>query len=106
MTGVSVIHLIDGHRAAVAPGVPGTSLRLQVVPAPEIPGTMSKAKGAPRKYQDGSFSCTGTGSGEDGDSLEVRSGRGWALSPPSRSGDMDLLTLADFASRSGLAVRR
>src|ERR1019366_590152 len=29
-----------------------SSLRLQVVPAPEIPGSGSKAKGASRKYQD------------------------------------------------------
>jgi hypothetical protein len=46
-------------------GFPG---RLRVLPAPEIPGTMSKPKGKPRKYQDGPSSCAGTRSREDGDS--------------------------------------
>src|ERR1019366_4820057 len=40
-------------------GFPG---RLRVLPAPEIPGTMSKPKGRPRKYQDGPSSCLGTAS--------------------------------------------
>jgi hypothetical protein len=34
----------------------GTSLRLQPLPAPEIPGNTSKPKGTPRKYQNGSSS--------------------------------------------------
>ena len=52
-------------------GFPG---RLRVFLAPEIPGTMSKAKGTPLKYQDGPSSCVGTRSGG-----EVRIRR----SPPS-----------------------
>ena len=37
--------------------------RLRVLPAPDVPGTMSKPKGKPRKYQDGPSSCAGTRSG-------------------------------------------
>ena len=33
-----------------------------MLPAPEIPGTMSKAKGTPRKYHDGPSSCAATAS--------------------------------------------
>ena len=33
-------------------GFPGTSPRVRLPPALEIPGTMSKPKGTPRKYQD------------------------------------------------------
>ena len=43
----------------MAPGVPGTSLRARLLPALDIPGTISKAKGAPRKYQGGPSSCAG-----------------------------------------------
>jgi hypothetical protein len=45
-------------------------LASQILPAPNIPGSTSKSKGTPRKYQDGPSSCAGTRSGEDGDSLE------------------------------------
>src|ERR1035441_6377258 len=41
---------IGSHRAAVVPSVPGTSLPVRPLPAPEIPGATSKPKGAPRKY--------------------------------------------------------
>jgi hypothetical protein len=60
----------DGHQIAVPPGAPGTSLRLQPLPAPDIPGNTSKTKGTPPKYQNRPSSCTGTRSGEDGDSLD------------------------------------
>src|ERR1019366_6023054 len=36
VTGVSVVHLIDGDRVA-APGVSGTSLPARPLPAPEVP---------------------------------------------------------------------
>jgi hypothetical protein len=50
-----------------------------VASAPQIPGTMSKANGTPRKYHDWASSCTGTRSREDGDSLEAHPGRGWGF---------------------------
>src|ERR1035437_5780984 len=54
-----------------------SSLRLQVVPAPEIPGSASKAKGAPRKYQDWAiFLARVTRSREGWDSFGILSGRG------------------------------
>ena len=65
MTGVSVVRLV-----AVPPGAPGTSLRLQPLPAPEIPGSVSKPNETPRKYHDWASSCTGTRSREDGDSVD------------------------------------
>ena len=70
VTGSSVAHLIDGYRAAVAPGVPCTSLPVMSRPALEVPGARSKPKGTPRKYQDGVFPCPATAAGEDGDSLD------------------------------------
>ena len=72
----------DGHQIAVPPGAPGTSLRLQPLPAPEIPGTGSKPKGKPRKYQDGPSPCAGTRSGEGWGFLGLLSGLGWGLSAP------------------------
>ena len=50
MTGISVVHLSDGHRAAVGWRSGCTSLPVRPLPAPDIPGAMSKPKGAPRKY--------------------------------------------------------
>jgi hypothetical protein len=69
VTGLSVVGLIGGHRAARGPWCSGwTSLRLQVVPAPEIPGSASNAKGAPRKYQDWAIFLRGDAlRGGDGD---------------------------------------
>jgi hypothetical protein len=55
--------------------------RLRVLPAPDVPGTMSKPKGKPRKSQDGPFSCAGTRSGGEMGFQEVLSGQGWGLSP-------------------------
>jgi hypothetical protein len=67
VTGVSVARLSDGHRAARGPWCSRcTSLRLLVVPALEVPGTISKPKGAPRKYQDGPSSCAGCAPGRMG----------------------------------------
>src|ERR1035437_6337766 len=42
--------------------------RLRVLPAPDIPGRVSKPKGTPRKYQSGPSSWAATASGEGGDS--------------------------------------
>jgi hypothetical protein len=53
VTGFSVVHVIDGHRAAVAPVFPVLLLPSRLLPAFEIPGNTSKPKGTPRKYQDG-----------------------------------------------------
>ena len=46
----------------------GVPERLRVLPAPEVPGTMSKPKGTPQKYQGGPSSWATTASGEGGDS--------------------------------------
>ena len=56
-----------------APGlVTGASLgspeRSGVLPAPEIPGSASKPKGTPRRYQSGPSSWAATASGEGGNS--------------------------------------
>src|ERR1035437_5635130 len=64
-----------------------------VLPAPEIPGSVSKPKGAPRKYQSGPSSWAATASGEGGDSngscLE-----GGDYRCEVRGGDLDLLPVA------------
>src|ERR1035441_6536095 len=62
--------LTAGPRAAVAPGVPGTSLPSSSRPALDIPETMSQFKGRPRRYQGGPSSRAGTRSRADGNSLE------------------------------------
>jgi hypothetical protein len=54
----------------------GLMLRLQVLPAPDIPETTSKPKGAPRKCQDGVFPCPATAAGQDGIPLGFLSGGG------------------------------
>jgi hypothetical protein len=99
----------DGHQIAVPPGAPGTSLRLQPLPPPDIPGSVSKPKGAPRKYQDGPSSRAGTRSREDGDSLEswlAGSGddrrdqqRGTCLSPETAKLKQDDKTAIDREGR-------
>src|ERR1019366_6879961 len=67
--------------------------RLRVLPAPEIPGTWSKPKGKPRKYQSRPSSRAGTRSREGGDSLES-----WlAGSGDDRRGDMGLFAVAASA---------
>jgi hypothetical protein len=64
------IATVVGGDRAVAPGVPGTSLPSSSRPALEVPRTISKAKGAPRKYQSGPSSRAVACSREDGDSGE------------------------------------
>ena len=54
--------------------------RSGVLPAPEIPGTGSKPKGKPRKYQDGPSSWAATASWEDGVSNGSCQRGGWGLS--------------------------
>src|ERR1039458_9512615 len=81
VTGLSVAHLIDGHGATMAPGVPGTSLRARLLPALDIPGTISKAKGAPRKYQDEPSSWSRRRVPGGWGFLGPRFGREWGLSP-------------------------
>jgi hypothetical protein len=77
-------------------GFPGTSLALQTLPAPEIPGNTSKPKGAPRNYQDWASSCTGTRSGEDGDSNESCLAGGGDYRPPVARGDVGSICRARF----------
>jgi hypothetical protein len=88
----------DGHQIAVPPGAPGTSLRLQPLPALDIPGTMSKPKGTPRKYHDWASSCTGTRSREDGDSLDSCLAGGRDYRRLVRGGDVDLQPHTIFGS--------
>ena len=81
MTGVSVVQVIAGRRAAVPPGAPGTSLRLQPLPAPDIPGSVSKPKGAPRKYQKLGIFLHGDALRGGWGFLGIQAGREWGLSP-------------------------
>jgi hypothetical protein len=78
--GISVVGLIAGHRAVMAPGVPGTSLPSRSRPALEVPGNTSKPNETPRIYQDGPTSWprwrVPGGWGFRG----ILSGRGWGLS--------------------------
>src|ERR1035437_4598662 len=67
--------------------------RSRVLPAPEIPGSVSKPNETPRKYQSGPSSWAATASGEDGDSFELVSGRGWGLSPPGSRREYGLLVV-------------
>src|ERR1035437_9565615 len=53
--------------------------RSGVLPAPEIPGSVSKPKGKPRKYQDGPSSWAATASWEDGVSIGSCQRGGWGL---------------------------
>jgi hypothetical protein len=100
VTALPVARLIDGLRAALALGVPGTSLRVRLLPALDIPGTMSKPKGTPRKYQNGPSSCAGTRSGEGWGFLGLLSGREWGLSLPG------FAPVAQRVGEGGLARRR
>jgi hypothetical protein len=61
----------------VANGVPGTSLPVRPLPAPDIPGTMSKPKGTPGKHRDRPSSWPRWRvPGKEGNSLGPWSGRG------------------------------
>src|ERR1035437_10367988 len=67
--------------------------RSGVLPAPEIPGSVSKPKGTPRKYQSGPSSWAATASGEGGDS-NGSCQRGGDYRCEVRGGDLDLLPVA------------
>ena len=88
----------DGHQIAMPPGGPGTFLRLQPLPAPDIPRNTSKTKGEPRKYQDRPSSRSGTRSREDGDSLESWLAGGGDYRRVVRGRDMDLQPHTIFGS--------
>src|ERR1035437_3320001 len=68
--------------------------RSGVLPAPEIPGSVSKPKGTPRKYQSGPSSWAATASGEGWGFLGLLSGRGWDYRCVVRGGDTNLLPVA------------
>src|ERR1039458_1238602 len=93
VTGVSVVGLIGRRPDRRSPGrrgpqvLPALLFVSRLLPAPDIPGTTSKPKGAPRKYQNGPSSCVGTRSWEDGDWLDSGlAGMGDLSLPGSRRG--------------------
>jgi len=75
--------------------------RSGVLPAPEIPGTGSKPKGKPRKYQDGPSSWAATASWEDGDSLESGPAGSGDYRCVVRGGDTNLLPVAGMPPNTG-----
>ena|ERR1039458_3585805 len=89
MTGFSVVHLIDDHRAAVALVFPVLLFPLSPLPALEVPENTSKTKGRPRKHQDGPASCVGIASGTGGNSLESCLAGGGDYRRLVRGGDTD-----------------
>jgi len=74
--------------------------RSGVLPAPEIPGSVSKPKGTPRKYQSGPSSWAATASGEGGDS-NGSCQRGGDYRCAVRGGDLDLLPVAGMPPNTG-----
>src|ERR1035437_1464114 len=72
----------------------GFPARSGVLPAPELPGSVSKPNETPRKHQSGGSSWAATPSGEGWGFLGLLSGRGWDYRCVVRGGDTNLLPVA------------